>query len=116
MAHFAELDDDNRVIAVVVVANAAIDPNDEEQSGIAFLATLGDGRYVQTSYNNNMRKQYAGIGDQYDADADVFIRPQPFASWSLDSDYDWQPPTPMPTDGQMYAWVEDDLDWVEVVG
>lgn len=114
MAHFAQLDDDNRVIAVVVVANAAIDADHEEESGIAFLATLSDGRYVQTSYNNNMRKQYAGVGDTYDADADVFVRPQPFASWTLDSNHDWQPPTPMPTDGKMYAWNENDLDWVLV--
>ena len=112
MAHFAQLDNDNKVIAVVVVANAAIDPNNEEESGIAFLATLGDGTYVQTSYNGNMRKQYAGIGDTYNPESDIFVRPQPFPSWTLDSNYDWQAPTPSPEGN--FAWNEDELAWVSI--
>ena len=110
MAHFAQLDDDNKVIGVFVVANAALDPNNEEGSGIAFLATLGNGRYVQTSYNNNFRKQYAGIGSTYDETADEFVRPQPHASWSLDSNNDWQAPTPKPEGN--YYWDEESLSWV----
>jgi hypothetical protein len=65
------------------------------------------------SYNGNIRKQYAGIGYTYDAVNDVFIAPQPYPSWSLDENFDWQPPTPMPTEGNRY-WDEDSLSWVEV--
>jgi hypothetical protein len=68
----------------------------------------------RTSYNNNIRKQYAGIGYTYDAINDVFIAPQPYPSWSLDENFDWQPPTPMPTEGMWY-WNEEELTWKEVV-
>jgi hypothetical protein len=71
---------------------------------------------VQTSYNHNIRKQYAGVGFTYDADADVFIAPQPYPSWTLDTDHDWQPPTPMPIDDTMYVWNEDDQEWVDLAG
>jgi len=110
MAHFAELDANNTVVRVLVV------PDEQEHRGQDFLANdlkLG-GTWLQTSYNNKIRKQYAGIGFTYDADADVFVAPQPFNSWSLDENHDWQPPTPMPTDGKKYAWDEDELAWVEV--
>jgi hypothetical protein len=66
----------------------------------------------RTSYNNNIRKQYAGIGYSYDSVADVFIAPQPYASWALDENYDWQAPTPRP-EGLWY-WDEDTLSWIEV--
>ena len=66
----------------------------------------------RTSYNNNMRKQYAGIGFSYNPVADVFIAPQPYPSWSLDENYDWQPPTPRPEEGLWY-WDEATLSWVE---
>ena len=112
MAHFAQLDDDNKVIGVLVVANAALDSNNEEESGLAFLATLSDGKYVQTSYNGNTRKQYAGVGYTYDAVANVFVRPQPFPSWSLDSNYDWQPPISKP-EGNFY-WDEESLSWLAI--
>lgn len=110
MAHFAELDANNTVVRVLVV------PDEQEHRGHDFLANdlkLG-GTWLQTSYNNKIRKQYAGIGFTYNADADVFVAPQPFNSWSLDENHDWQPPTPMPTDGKKYAWDEDELAWVEV--
>ena len=110
MAHFAELDANNTVVRVLVV------PDEQEHRGHDFLANdlkLG-GTWIQTSYNNKIRKQYAGIGFTYDADADVFVAPQPFNAWSLDENHDWQPPTPMPTDGKKYAWDENELAWVEV--
>ena len=66
----------------------------------------------RTSYNHKIRKQYAGIGYTYDANADVFIAPQPYPSWSLDDDFDWQPPTPKP-DG-FYYWDESTLNWIEI--
>lgn len=67
----------------------------------------------RTSYNGNIRKQYAGIGYTYDAVNDVFIAPQPYPSWSLDQNFDWQPPTPKPQEGFWY-WDEDSLSWIEV--
>ena len=107
MAHFARIEN-NIVVEVLVVHN------DLEHRGADFLANdLGlGGTWIQTSYNNNFRKKYAGIGDIYDAINDVFIAPQPFASWSLDQNFDWQPPTPMPTEGEWY-WDEDSLSWLE---
>ena len=108
MAHFARIEN-NLVTEVLVVAN------DLEHRGADFLANdLGlGGTWLQTSYNNNFRKQFAGIGFTYDAVNDVFIAPQPFASWSLDENFDWQAPTPMPTEGFWY-WDEDTLSWIKV--
>jgi hypothetical protein len=65
----------------------------------------------RTSYNDRIRKQYAGVGYSYDAVADVFITPQPFASWSLDENFDWQPPVSYPSEGNWY-WDESNLTWV----
>ena len=66
----------------------------------------------RTSYNHRIRKQYCGVGYSYDPVADVFITPQPFVSWSLDENFDWQPPTPRPTEGFWY-WDEATLTWIE---
>ena len=113
MAHFAKLDENGVVIAVVVVNNNDA-PN--EASGIAFLTKLfGDGIiWKQTSYNGNIRKNYAGIGYTYDAARDAFIPPQPYPSWVLNEQLcQWESPTPIPTDGKMYAWDEATLNWIE---
>lgn len=109
MAHFAEIDNDNNVLRVLVVDNSL------EHRGEEFLSQdLGlGGRWIQTSYNHNFRKQFAGIGYKYDENADVFIAPKPFPSWTIDANFDWQPPVPMPTSGE-YLWDEDTLNWVEV--
>lgn len=119
MAYFAQLDEDSIVLQVISVSNAdAPDPapTNSEPLGQAFIAeTLGlPGEWRQTSYNGNFRKQYCGPGFCYDAAADVFVRPQPFPSWTLDANHDWQPPTPYPSDGRIYEWDEDTLAWVEV--
>jgi hypothetical protein len=108
MAHFAEIDNNNIVVRVLVVDNSI------ENRGADFLANdLGlGGTWIQTSYNNNIRKQYAGIGYTYDAINDVFITPQPYQSWSLDENFDWQPPTPRPNEGNWY-WDEPTLTWIE---
>jgi hypothetical protein len=114
MAHFAKLDENNIVIQVVVVDNQVLleNSNESEQKGIDFLNTLfGNSTWVQTSYNGNIRKQFAGIGYTYNEANDVFIIPQPFDSWSLDENFDWQPPTPYPTDGQPYQWNEVTQTW-----
>lgn len=114
MAHFAELDSDNNVLRVIVVSNddcKDASGNESEAVGVAFCENLFGGRWLQTSYNNNIRKQYAGIGYTYDAGADVFIAPQPFPSWALDENHDWQAPVPRPIDGSYY-WDEPSLSWV----
>jgi hypothetical protein len=112
MAHFAKINSENVVDQVVVVHN-----NDapDEASGIAFLNTLfGDGTWVQTSYNNNIRKNYAGVGYTYDNQRDAFIPPQPFPSWLLvEETCQWSAPVAMPTDG-MYSWDEATTSWVRV--
>ena len=114
MAHFAKLDENNIVLEVNVVNNAVLNPANEEESGVAFLTEWSGGytNWKQTSYNNNFRKQYASVGFSYDAINDVFIAPQPYQSWSLDSNFDWQAPTPMPTEG-FWRWDEDSLSWLE---
>jgi hypothetical protein len=88
MAHFAELDDNNTVTQVIVVHNNELleDGIESEAKGIAFCQSLFGGTWVQTSYNGNMRKNYAGIGMTYDADRDAFILPKPYDSWILDED------------------------------
>jgi len=115
MAHFAELDDNNIVKQVIVVKNEEllIDGVEVESKGQEFLTNLLGGNWIQTSINNNIRKQYASIGYSYDPVADVFIAPQPYPSWSLDADHIWQAPTPMPAEGRWY-WDEATLSWVEV--
>jgi len=105
MSNWAEIDENNIVIRVLV------GDNNEPDEGETFINSLG-GTWVKTSYNGNIRKNYAGIGMSYDPARDAFILPQPFPSWSLNEDTClWEAPTPMPTDGQLYRWVEDDLNW-----
>ena len=108
MAHFARIE--NNLVAEVLVVH-----NDLEHRGADFLANdLGlGGTWVQTSYNNNIRKQYAGVGYTYDPIADIFIAPQPYPSWSLDANHDWQPPTPRPEEGS-WSWNEETLSWDEL--
>ena len=116
MAHFAEIGLDNIVLRVLVVNNSELlDENGEEQEhlGATFLQNLFGGTWVQTSYNSNFRKQFASANYTYNSSADVFIAPQPFPSWTLDSNYDWQPPTPAPTEGAPHYWNEETLTWEE---
>ena len=114
MAHFAIVNSENIVENVIVVANSDCDDlpfPESEPVGQAFIASLGlDGKWLETSYNNNFRKRYAGIGYSYDAEADVFISPKPFPSWLLDSNHDWQAPTPKPEGS--FTWDEETLAWV----
>ena len=117
MATFAKLDDNNIVIEVHGVANAAIDSNEEEASGIAFLTEWSGGytNWKQTSYNaatNGFRKNYAGIGYIYDQIRNAFIPPKRYNSWVLNEETcQWQPPTPYPADGLMYQWDESNVNW-----
>ncbi len=105
MSHFAEIDNNNIVQRVIVA----------EQDFINSGAVGDSFRWVQTSYNNNFRKNYAGKGYTYDKTRDAFISPQPFPSWLLDEDTcRWEAPTPMPDDGKMYEWDEDTTSWKEI--
>ena len=110
MAHYAYLDDNNIVVAVTVGKDETelIDGLDTE----TYYALETPYIVKRTSYNGNIRKQYAGIGYTYDAVNDVFIAPQPYPSWSLDNNFDWQPPTPRP-EGFGWYWNEDSLSWLE---
>lgn len=116
MAHFAKINSDNIVEQVIVVNNNVVQDilqRDVEQLGIDFCKKLfGDEtNWVQTSYNNNIRKQFAKIGDTYDKEKDKFISPQPFPSWVLDENDDWQAPTPKPEDDKSYVWNEKNKTW-----
>jgi hypothetical protein len=120
MAHFAEIDTgSSTVVRVLVVHNDVTDLDgvEDEQRGIDFLTDLfpDSATWVQTSYNRTIRHNYAGVGDTWDAASDAFYGPQPFPSWSLDEDYRWQAPTPMPDDSNDYNWDEDTTSWVEQV-
>jgi hypothetical protein len=117
MAHFAEIDNNNRVIRVIVVNNSVLlDANGQESEalGQAFCNTLlGGGPWIQTSYNGSFRKNYAGTNYTYDAQLDAFVPPRPWPSWQLDQqNCQWQPPVPYPTDGFDYHWDEVNTTWV----
>jgi hypothetical protein len=122
MAHYALLDENNTVINVITGVDENITQTDLDGTQVGgsseaweqFYATrpwLNAAGCKRTSYNNNIRKQYAGIGYTYDPTNDVFIAPQPYASWSLNENFDWQAPTPMPNDGNRYSWNEETQSW-----
>jgi len=117
MAHFAQLNDDNIVIQVIVVHNNECLENgiETESKGIAFCQSIFGGNWKQTSYNGNIRKNFAGIGYSYDADKDAFIPPKPFASWILDEiTCMWLAPVSLPDNDNIYTWNEDALEWIKI--
>jgi len=124
MAHFAELNNSNEVLRVVVISNEDVNANGGDYSTEAetFVSTIvphssGGNQWKQTSYNGNARKQYAGIGDTFNASKNKFISPKPFPSWSLDSNDDWQAPVPYPKITEISSnlvlifWDEDNQKW-----
>lgn len=113
MAHYAYLDENNIVVDVIVGKdeNELIDGLDTE----TYYALGTPYTVKRTSYNGKIRRRFAGIGYFYDEIDDVFLEPQPYPSWTLDENYDWQPPTPRP-DGMNWTWDEDSLSWIEFVG
>jgi hypothetical protein len=115
MAHFAELDENNMVLRVIVIDtkdNSDENGNEKEEIGIAFCQNLFGGTWKQTSYNHNIRKRYAGIGYIYDEALDAFIRPKPYPSWNFDEETaDWHPPIPIPEDDKQYEWDEESKQW-----
>ena len=120
MAHFAQLDENNIVLQVIVVSDA--DTSDEngverEEIGVFFCQCLfgSETRWKQTSYNRRIRKNYAGIGYKYDEVRDAFVPPQPYYSWVLNEETAiWEPPVLKPSDGKFYDWDELMASWVEV--
>lgn len=123
MAHFAEINENNIVIRVLVTNNDDV-LGDE---GLSWLQSKLGGNWIKTSYNTlggvhllggePLRKNFAGVGYKYDESLDAFIPPRPFESWLLDEDTClWEPPTPMPEDGKSYQWNEDSQSWLEITG
>jgi hypothetical protein len=119
MAHFAQIDENNIVLQVLVVSNSDINDlpfPDSEPVGCQFLQTLfgPNTEWKQTSYNSNFRKNYAGIGYVYDSALNAFISPKPYPSWLLNTNTCiWEPPVAKPDDGKIYIWSEEEQKWVE---
>lgn len=118
MAHFAELNDSNTVLRVIVVNNnELLDENgvESEEKGIQFCKDhFGqDTKWIQTSYNANFRKHFAGLGYVYDKEKDAFIPPKTFLGWVFNEEtYNWEPPIPKPNDpDNFYIWDFDEEDW-----
>jgi hypothetical protein len=111
MAHYAYLDENNIVVAVTVGKDETelIEGLDTE----TYYAQGTPYTVKRTSYNGNIRKQYAFIGCTYDEVDDIFISPQPYPSWSLDENFNWQAPTPMPENDKIYFWNEEAGEWHE---
>ena len=113
MAHYAFINADNIVVEVITGRD-----EDDMTGGVtdweAWYATQREGLTCKrTSYNHRIRKQYAGIGFTYDEAADVFIEPKPYASWTLNGDFDWMPPVPYPESG-IHEWDEEVQGWKEL--
>ena len=117
MAHFAELGEDNIVLRVIVVHNNDCkdeNVNESEAAGAEFCRNLFGGTWKQTSYNNNIRARYAGIGYTYNSSLDAYIAPKPFPSWSLNEETtEWVSPVPYPDDNKFYHWDEPSQSWIE---
>jgi len=127
MAHYAFIDSNNVVVKVitgvdetVTQLNGDVEVGGSSEAWEQFYENQpwhSGLTCKRTSYNNNIRKQFCGIGFTYLADADVFVAPQPYPSWTLDANHDWQPPTPMPSDASTdnpYEWNEEELEWVAI--
>ena len=116
MAHFAKIES-NLVTQIIVVDNSDIldaSNNESEALGVKICQDLLGGTWVQTSYNDNMRKNYAGIGYTYDSSRDAFIDPSPYPSWVLnETTCRYEAPISYPSDGKHYGWNEATTSWVE---
>jgi len=113
MAHYAFLDSNNVVTEVIVGKDETDTTHDWEQ----FYGEFRGQVCKRTSYNGNIRKNYAGIGFTYDKDRDAFIPPKPYASWVLDESIcRWDAPISMPTDDKMYTWNEETINWIMING
>lgn len=120
MAHFAQLDENNVVINMIVVHNnELLDENgqESEEKGVQFCKNHygQETIWIQCSYNNRIRKRFPSIGHFYSADLDAFIYPQPYPSWIFNEETcGWDAPVPNPKDGNPYLWDEETLSWQEI--
>jgi hypothetical protein len=118
MAHFAKIEN-GIVTQVIVVGNADTanaDGVEKEYIGAAFCERLFGGEWKQTSYNGNIRKNYAGIGFTFDEQRNAFIAPKPYPSWVLvEETCKWTAPVLYPADGKLYNWDETTLSWIEFI-
>ena len=126
MAHYAFLNENNEVVQVITGVDETITQTDVDGTLVGGSSEAWEIFYAsrpwfsgltckRTSYNGNIRKNYAGIGFTYDEGRDAFIPPKPFASWVLDEDTcQWNAPVERPTDGKSYIWNEETLSWEEV--
>jgi hypothetical protein len=105
MAHFAQIDENNVVIQVIVIEQDVID-----------TGAFGDPTtWIQTSYNNSFRNTYAGIGYEWHEELNAFISPKPFNSWILDTNTcSYIAPKPYPIDDKTYMWIEQTFEWIEI--
>jgi hypothetical protein len=104
MGHYAKIDENNIVIQVNVVDEEFFETNPDRYTG----------RWIKTSYNNNIRKNFAGIGYTYNFERDAFIAPQPYTKWILNEETcQWEAPTPYPTDDKRYVWNDNQGEWEE---
>ena len=108
MSYFAELDENNIVIRVLV------GDSDFPNNGYDWFAENLGGTWIETSYDPELRKRFASIGYEYSYELDAFILPKPHESWTLDKSCNWIAPTPQPTDSKNYTWDEKTQDWIEV--
>ena len=115
MAHFAEIDENNIVRRVVVINNNVLldsDGNEQESLGVEFCAQTFSGTWKQTSYNSNIRKNFASLGYSYNSSIDAFVPPKPFDSWVLDTEIaEYVAPVDMPNDENEYIWNEETTSW-----
>jgi hypothetical protein len=115
MAHYAFIDENNIITEVIVGKNEGEDGKSGEDWEAHYGAFRGQ-VCKKTSYNGNIRKNYAGIGFKYDTDLDAFVPPKPFASWLLNNETaQWNPPVAMPNDEGMYSWDEETISWKKVL-
>ena len=117
MKHFTQVNDDNEVINVIVIADSVLlDENgvEREELGADFCKSFGEGRWIQTSKESKFRRLYAGIGDLYREDTDAFLHRCPYRSWTFsDATWLWEPPVPKPASAGLWGWDEETTSWVE---
>ena len=126
MAHYALINKDNNVVEKVITGvDEDVTQTDLDGTVVGGSTEAWEEFYEnlpwhlglyckRTSRSGSIRKQFAGIDWIYDAENDVFIAPQPYGSWTLDDNFDWQPPTPKPNNGKIYGWFEQSRKWIEL--
>jgi hypothetical protein len=114
MAHYAFLDENNLVTDIIVGIDETelIEGKDPE----LWYSEFKGQTCKRTSYSGSYRRNFAGVGFTYDSELDAFLAPKPFDSWSLDLEtFQWESPVAYPTDGIIYSWNEELLDWEAVI-